>query len=263
MLTLKEIKAQRVSANALCVYWLGQASFIVKSPGGTILAYDPYLSNSCKALGGADFNMDRTHPVPIAPADLVGVDGYVLTHTHQDHLDPETIGPYREAGGDGPYIASMEATEKLLAMGVKSNRITAMYPNKVHKVGDIEIRATFAIPYGPDDLTHVGYILSVAGGPKVYFTGDTGYHDNLALYVEPHKPDAMICVINPCFRNLSPGEAATLAQKLKVKTVVPCHYDLFPDNSIPPEIFRSNLRMLGIGETYRVLKHDAPEMFTA
>ena len=42
-----------------------------------------------------------------------------------------------------------------------------------YTVGDMKIHATFAIPLGNDDLTHVGYIVSVENGPTVYVTGDT------------------------------------------------------------------------------------------
>jgi len=38
-------------------------------------------------------NMDRMVPPPLAPRDLVGIDGYIITHSHQDHLDPETLLP--------------------------------------------------------------------------------------------------------------------------------------------------------------------------
>ena len=38
------------------------------------------------------------------------------------------------------------------------------WPNKTHTVGDLALRATMAIPFGEDDLTHVGYLVSLAGG---------------------------------------------------------------------------------------------------
>ena len=64
--------------------------------------------------------------------------------------------------------------------------------NKAFTIGDLSLRATFAIPTGGDDLTHVGYLVSVQDGPKVYLTGDTGYHDVLATSVAEHRPDVVI-----------------------------------------------------------------------
>ena len=57
-----------------------------------------------------------------------------------------------------------------------------MWPNKVVEIGDFTVRGTFAIPFGADDLTHMGYLIIVKNGPTVYFTGDTRYHENLADY---------------------------------------------------------------------------------
>jgi L-ascorbate 6-phosphate lactonase len=116
------------------------------------------------------------------------------------------------------------------------------------------MRGTFAIPFGADDMTHMGYIVKVATGPTVYFTGDTRYHEVLASCVAHHKPDVLVTVINP-FANLDPGQAARLAKEIDAKVVIPCHYDLFPDNSLPPRLLRSNLIVFGIGDRYRELKH--------
>ena len=97
--------------------------------------------------------------------------------------------------------------------------------------------------------------VKVNEGPTVYFTGDTGWHDLLADAVAAHRPDVLVTVINPAFRNLSPAEAALLARRLDVKAVIPCHHDLFPDNCQPPEMLHTNLKLQGIGDRYRVLRH--------
>jgi L-ascorbate 6-phosphate lactonase len=62
-LTMKELQRFEVPARSLAVWWLGQMSFILKSPAGKIVAIDPYLSNSCRqaAMEGG-FDMDRQTP---------------------------------------------------------------------------------------------------------------------------------------------------------------------------------------------------------
>jgi len=258
-LTMRQLRQFRVPDGAITLWWLGQSGFIVKSPGGRMVAIDPYLSNSCKAVGDQfGFNMDRMVPPPITPAELVGIDAYAITHSHQDHLDPETVGPYRAGGGAGPFVAPPETVEKLRAMGVPENQLAMVWPNKSFTVGDLSLRATFAIPFAGDDLTHVGYLASVNAGPTLYVSGDTAYHEILPISLAEHKPDVVAAVINPAFRNMSPADAACLAQKVGAKVVIPCHYDLFPDNSLPPQMLHSNLKMLGIGERYRALEHGRP-----
>jgi len=261
-LSLPEIRKYPVPAGSVALWWLGQLGFIVKSPGGKIVALDPYLTNSCKALGEQlGFNLDRLVPPPLAPADLVGIDLYVMTHSHQDHLDPETLEQYRAAGGKGPYLAPAEAIEKLHSLGVPCEQTNMVWPNKTFPLGDLTIRATFAIPFSGNDLTHVGYLMFISGGPTIYFTGDTAYHDLIAVSVAEHKPDVMATVINGAWRNLSPGEAAFLAKQVNAKIVIPCHHDLFLDNIQPPQMLRTNLHILGLAERYRSLEHGKPYLF--
>jgi L-ascorbate 6-phosphate lactonase len=261
-LTMRAIQAHKTPPGSITLWWLGQAGFIFKTPGGTVAVLDPYLSNSCKAVGDQHgFDMNRQVPPPLAPADLVGVQAYLLTHSHQDHLDPETLAPYRSAGGHGPYFAPAETFEKLHALGVPAAETTMVWPNKEIHLRDLVLRVAFAIPFAGDDLTHVGYLVSVQNGPKVYFTGDTAYNELLAMAMEPHKPDVLVAVINGAFRNLCPAEAALLAKQLGVKAVIPCHHDLFPDNCQPPQMLHTNLKLQGIGERYRLLRHGEPFEF--
>lgn len=256
MLTLQQARAHVTPRGQVTLWWLGQSGFIIKSPGGIVLALDPYLSNSCKAIGDEHgFDMNRLVPPPLAPHELADVDAYVMTHSHQDHCDPETLAASRAAGGRGPYVAPAETIEKLKSLGVPDHELRMVWPNRVIEFGDVSLRATFAIPLGGDDLTHVGYLVSVKEGPKVYFTGDTAYHEVLAAAVGPHKPDVLVTVINGAFRNLSPAEAARLARELGVRQVIPTHHDLFPDNSLPSNLLRTNLKFLGIGETFCPLRH--------
>jgi L-ascorbate 6-phosphate lactonase len=251
----QEISQYSVAAGGVALWWLGQNGWILKSPNGKVIAIDPYLTNACKPVGdGVGINMDRMIPPVLAPHELTGVDLYVMTHGHEDHLDPETLLPYRAAGGHGPFVAPAETCEKLARLGVPDSEVVMIWPNKEHQCGDITVRGTLAIPFGADDMTHLGYIVKVAHGPTIYFTGDTRYHDVLASCVAHHKPDVFVTVINP-FGNLDPGQAARLAKDIDAKVVIPCHYDLFPDNSLPPRLLRSNLIVFGIGDRYRELKH--------
>ena len=262
MLSAEKLRAHSVPHGALTLWWLGQAGYVVKSPGGKLVVIDPYLSNSAKAIGEQyGFNFDRLVPPPLSPRELAGVDLYAMTHSHADHLDPETLAGYRAAGGAGPYLAPPEAAAKLEELGVPAGQVRMTWPNKTCTVGDIRIRATFAIPLGADDLTHVGYLVQAAGGPTAYFTGDTGYHELLAAAAAPHQPDILAAVINGAFGNMGPAEAARLAKQLDVKVAIPCHYDLFPDNSLPPVLFHTNLKIEGVGDRFRQLVHGEPFTF--
>jgi len=261
-LSMDTVEQYQVPEASVALWWLGQASFLVKSPGGVLVALDPYLTNSCKAVGEAyGYDMDRRVPPLMAPADLVGIDAYVVTHSHQDHLDPDTLQGFRAAGGRARYVAPADASEKLQALGVAPEEIEDVWPNRAVTLRDLTVRATLAIPPSRNDLTHVGYLMSVAGGPSVYFTGDTDYHEVLGECMAEDRPDVLVAVINGAFRNLSAAQAATLAKQIDPKVVIPCHHDLFPDNSLPPRILRTNLQMHGMGDRYRELKYGVPYVY--
>lgn len=259
----KALDACKVPRGSVALVWLGQAGFLLKSPGGTLLALDPYLSNSCQPLGASiGLDMDRKFPVPMEPADLKGFDALIFSHSHQDHVDPETIQPYLKAGGTGPYIAPHEAADRLKSLGANPEQIILTWSNNTHQVGDFTLKTTFAIPGGGDDLTHVGYLIDVKGGPRIYFTCDTDYNEILSISVAPYQPDIMATVINPAFRNLSPPEAARLAKAIGPKWVIPCHHDLFPDNSLPDSLLKTNLMMQGMAAAFCPLEHGKIRLFS-
>jgi L-ascorbate 6-phosphate lactonase len=218
-----------------------------------VVAVDPYLTNSCKdgaaALG---LDVDRLFPPPIQPEDL-DVDVIAFTHTHQDHCDQATITAYRKAGRGGPYVAPGETMEKLLSLGITPDEILLIWPNKEYRFGDVRLKATYAVPYWADDLTHVGYLVLIDNGPTIYLTGDTDYHDLLG-YIADHKPDIMVAVINGAFRNLGPNEVTKLAARINPKVVIPCHYDLFRDNSLNPRLLRTCLVGAGMKDKYTQLE---------
>jgi L-ascorbate 6-phosphate lactonase len=152
--------------------------------------------------------------------------------------------------------------EKLVSLGVPQEQIVMLWPNKTYPCGDLTFRAVLAVPFGNDDLTHVGYILSIEDGPAFYFTGDTAYHEVIGITVAEYQPEVMFTVINSTFRNLSPAEAALLARQIQPRWVIPYHYDLFPDGQMPPQTLRMNLMLFEMQDRYRTLTPGMPWVYT-
>ena len=182
----------------------------------------------------------------------------MITHSHQDHLDPETLAAYRNAGGRGPYLPLRRPGRSCTRWESRPAKLPWSGPIKKLPWAISEFAPLSPSRLGGDDLTHVGYIVFVKDGPTVYFTGDSGFEELLAIAVEPHKPDVLVTVINGAFGIMGPAEAAILARKLGVKVVIPCHHDLFPDNCLPPQLLHTNLKLQGIGDRYRLLRHGEP-----
>ncbi len=68
----------------------------------------------------------------------------------------------------------------------------------------------------------------------------------------------MISCINGGFNNLSHWEAAEVAALIKPKVAIPCHYDMFPDNSSDPQQFRACLHLKAPQVKYEQLAYVKP-----
>jgi len=260
MTLMRDIRAFPVEKGSVAIWWLGQNGFLFKSPEGTIAGVDLYLTDSCAALGEqAGINLARAVPVMIRPEDL-DIDLFACTHNHQDHTDPETIRNLRNKDTFtflGPH-PSCEIFEK---EGVESGRIRPAWPQCQFEFRDLRLRGMFALPTDTTDLNHMGFLLQFGNGPKVYITGDTDYTELLHEAAD-HKPDMLITCINGGFNNLSFWEAAKVAQAVKPKAAVPCHYDMFPDNSVNPQMFQAALKLNCPDVRYTQPRHGEPLVFS-
>lgn len=244
---------------SVSVWWFGQNGFIFKSEDGTLLSIDLYLSDCVpKLLPDLPVNLSRKLPVFMDPSELV-TDVYACTHSHYDHTDPETIRNLRNKDVIqfvGPPITCKAFRE----YGVEDSRILSIWPGEEIEFRDIMIRGAFALPTDTSDLNHVGFIVDFGGKIRIYLTGDTDHCELLAEAAQ-HSPHVLIPCINGNFNNLSHWEAAEVAHWVKPKIAIPCHYDMFPDNSMDPRQFRASLKIRAPEVQYFEMRHVEPYTF--
>lgn len=255
---MHQIREFPVGRHSVALWWLGQNGFIFKSHAGTIFATDLYLTDSCVAIAPAGLDFHRQVPVLIAPEE-VEVDYYLVTHNHQDHTDPETIGRLRHKD-TAYFIGPQPSCEVFEREGVESGRIIPIWPDREIELRDVVIRGTFALPTDDTDLNHVGYLFGFDEGPAIYMTGDTDDCELLGA-VRRHKPHLMITCINGGFNNLSHDEAARLAARIEPRAAIPCHYDMFADNAVDPRQFRASLKRRAPKVEYLQPCHGEPLVF--
>ncbi len=258
MSLMREIREFSVPKRSVAIWWFGQNGYIFKSPEGTLTGVDLYLTDSCEGLvPGMDFS--RRVPVLIAPEEL-DLDVFTCTHNHQDHTDPETIRHLRHKD-TMKFVGPHPSCSVYKQEGVETGRIAPIWPQAEMEFRDVTIHGMFALPTDTSDLNHMGFVFEFGGGPKIYITGDTDFTE-LLFDAARFSPDLLITCINGGFNNLSHWEAATLAGAIKPKLAIPCHYDMFADNSIDPRQFRSALKLSAPSVGYQELGHGTPFLFS-
>lgn len=261
------------------VWFLGQNSFVLKGPDGFLVAVDPYLSDWCATRGKSSERTPRSrmYPPPLDPSEL-DVDLVLMTHSHCDHADPETLsilagnprvrvaGPRdavqvaRSAGFASERVRTVQAGEEIRfsrASGVLALAESIRAGSSLSGSG-ISVKVSFALPTDGSDLNHVGFLIRFPNGASFWDTGDTAWFDGLpALATAGLRsmlgeagPDVMAVCINAGYGNLSHWDASRLAGAARAKFAVPAHWDLFPHNSCDPTPFRTSLEKNAPGVAY-------------
>ena len=169
--------------------------------------------------------------------EFQGMDGYLITHQHADHLDPERI---KEIVGSGKVYGNSDVVEKLKSLGVEG---TLVENNKPFKIGEFEI-TPFDLPHFPHPLgnpmpPNTGYLIN----GTLFHAGD-GY-ELVGLKVE----NAALPLGHP---SLSTTQVLNFAKSLQAKVIIPIHYDVYMRD--PNELSKLaeqvgiKVKMLKIGE---------------
>jgi L-ascorbate 6-phosphate lactonase len=241
-----EIAGATVRPHTVTMWWLYQAGLALKTPAGRIVLVDPYLSNAV----ARSYGISRRVPAPLDPLD-VDADVILASHSHEDHLDPDSIEPFFSHPRT-TFIGPPLAVAKVVAAGVDPSRCTSVQRGDVVSVGDLSIRAVRANHvFAPEPVPDaVGYILE-AGGVSVYHSGDT--EDDVDIETDTHGVTVSLVPINGTAGNLDVSEAADLVRRQGPVLAIPFHYGLWPDEgygagaTLDPQVFVDSLRITSPG----------------
>ncbi len=203
--------------------WYGHAAFVLRTPGGTVIAIDPWLSNPKAPEKGLADKLEK-------------VDYVLVTHGHFDHVgDAVAIGKRTGA----KLVTNAELAEELVGAGYPKE--AAGYETVGNIGGAIEagdatvymVPAIHSSGYRDDKGQHpggnpMGFVIKVKGGPTIYHTGDTDVTMDMKQIPERYGPvDVMLACIGGHF-TMDPKGAALAASYVKPKTIVPMHFGTFP-----------------------------------
>ncbi len=213
------------------IFWMGQASFKIKSPGGKSIVIDPWITNGPKAPANLKKDLSA-----LGPIDLL-----LVTHGHLDHI------------GDAPALAKLHNTKlygpadmmtPLVTLGVLPAELTHRF-NKTGSVTPLPGIKVTAVQAEHSSLlvwnnpatgkaeSHpageaMGYIIQLENGQKIWHMGDTGLFTDMKFISEHYKPDLVMIPIGGNF-TMDPEDAAfALKTWIKPKAVIPMHYNSNP-----------------------------------
>ncbi len=232
--TASSVRDARVAPGSLAVFWLGQAGFLFKTPAGSIVCVDPYLSDSVERLAG----FRRIMASVMAPEDLA-VDVMLITHHHEDHLDIDAL-PVVARRTEARFVAPGESVKRLREIGLPPDRITEVRPGSVTDLGCVTVRTVFA-DHGTLAPDAVGFVLDF-GFVRVYITGDTAYRPASMAEVMRLRPQVIIPVINGAYGNMGSADAAALTRDTGARVAIPCHFWTFVEHGGDPAAFLAACR---------------------
>jgi L-ascorbate metabolism protein UlaG (beta-lactamase superfamily) len=200
----------------LAITWLGHSTFIVRTPGGKRILFDPWLTEN-----------------PACPPALKkppAVDVILASHGHFDHIG-DLLLCARESRAT--VVAAFELCDWLGRKGIQN--IAPMNKGGSQDVAGLRITMTDArhssgwIENG--QLVYLGeaagFVVRLEDGRSIYYAGDTSLFGDMRLIGELYRPEIAFLPIGDRF-TMDAAAAARACEMLGVTQVVPMHWGTFP-----------------------------------
>jgi L-ascorbate metabolism protein UlaG (beta-lactamase superfamily) len=218
--------------------FINQASFLIQANKVNIIT-DPIFSMRCSPVTWA--GPKRVHAPGVAFDDLPPIDVILISHTHYDHLDIESLR--KLVSRDDPIILAGLGTNHIIHRHVPAARV------KTINWGDDESVMGLTFSYRP--MIHWGqrtwfdrnyalwgaFVMTDEKGQSVYFAGDTGYGDGSVfrdIYREFGAMDLALLPIGAYAprwfmapAHINPAEAVQIKDDLAAKTTIAHHWGAF------------------------------------
>jgi len=235
----------------LLAQWLGQAGFLLQvanRPRGTRhILIDPYLSDSlAHKYTGTLFPHKRLLETPVTIETLPALDAVLCSHSHTDHMDPDTLRPLLADQSHCRLIVPLGVhAEALLRGNAEPDRVDGLVAGQSMELptGTVVAVASAHEQREFDESGHdrfLGYVLDI-GGTRVYHSGDCIPYEGLAEKLRLLEIDVALLPVNGRDKyrrsngvpgNFTFAEALELCAAANIPAMVPHHWGMFEFNTV-------------------------------
>jgi L-ascorbate 6-phosphate lactonase len=259
---INDIELDNLDENQLHIYFIGQSGYVLKSKN-LIVYIDPYLSNFIENPNGLNqVDMIRNYSPPINPSAIKKCNAIICTHSHVDHMDPWTINKIKT---EFILYASIGAISKS-SVKISESKIRLLSLDNPLSIGDIKVRSFSAAHYELTDNLGQPDCLSLLiewGGKSIFFWGDGITYQGQNELLSKFKFDYFFAPINGRDKirekmgivgNITELELANISTRLKIKNIIPNHYDMFNNNTGSIKIFQKELKKINPDQSVIIMK---------
>src|SRR5215213_2608457 len=174
---LDDIAAAQPAAGELCVWWLGQSGYALKT-ASELVYIDLYLSEHLtQKYAATEKPHIRMTEAPLHGHDIDNARLVFASHKHSDHLDPATMPDLFAASPDAHLILPAALVEYAVGLGLPHERLILTRGDEGFTVGSMTV---YSIPsaHPTFEFTNeggypfLGYVIEV-DGLRLYHSGDT------------------------------------------------------------------------------------------
>lgn len=232
---------------AVKLEWLTWSFFRFTSPAGKVILTNPFITGNPDAAAGMKLE-------EVAKADLI-----LIPNGHRDEIG-DTVGIAKTTGAR--IVTPFELGTWFIGRGVPEAQVMRRNPGGRFAWEGITIRVVGSVHgsgSGRDTASDVapiyggaaaGFMITFENGYTVYFTGSSAATQDMAMWAEAYKPDAMIFLMHPSGEPQDIGMAIKLvaSKSPNLKTLLPHHHRVSPPPGAPTAAnMRSVLDSMGIG----------------
>jgi len=238
------------------ITWLGHAAFLIRLNGKWILI-DPFLSERASPMAAVG---PRRHAEPGLRLDqLPQIDLLIVSHNHYDHLDMPAL---RQLPGKAHVQVLVPTGLGALLHEGGFERVTELTWGQVHVHDGVSVRSVPAVHFSSrglfdqDETLWSGYLVETSK-TRLYFAGDTAYHDRLfnqlrqdlgpvdvaLVPIGAYEPANLMSHVHT-----NPEQAVQLGRAMGAKTLVGMHWGTLALSTEPP--FEAPVRFRSAGRAH-------------